>query len=80
MLIPRFIPLTAWFLTIISIGNLSFHLVPEGFLVPFNLKNLLLGFTLNLPIGGVYFQSKSGSKIVDVISHLQWKTQAAVEG
>jgi len=59
MLVPRFLPLRVWFLTMLPIGNLFFHVNSKGFLVPFSLNNSLLGLTLNLPIGGVYFQRKS---------------------
>ena len=59
MLVPRFLPLRVWFLTMLPIGNLFFHVNSKGFLVPFSLNNSLLGLTLNLPIGGVYFRRKS---------------------
>ena len=59
MLVPRFLPLRVWFLTMLPIGNLFFHVNSKGFLVPFSLNNSLLGLTLNLPIGSVYFQRKS---------------------
>ena len=52
MLVPRFLPLRVWFLTILSIGNLS-YVNPEGFLVPPSLNISLLGLTLNLSIGSV---------------------------
>ena len=42
-----------WFLTILPIGNLSFYINPECFLVPLNLNVSQLGLTLNLLIGCV---------------------------
>ena len=53
MLVPRFLPLRVWFLTILPIGNLSFYNNPECFLVPLNLNVSQLGLTLNLLIGCV---------------------------
>ena len=53
MLVPRFLPLRVWFLTILPIGNLSFYINPECFLVPLNLNVSQLGLTLNLLIGCV---------------------------
>ena len=53
MLVPRFLPLRVWFLTILPIGNLSFYVNRKGFLVPFSLNVSLLGLTLNLPTGSV---------------------------
>ena len=32
-----------WFLTMLPIGNLFFHVNSKGFLVPFSLNNSLLG-------------------------------------
>ena len=53
MLVPRFLPLRVWFITILPIGNLSFYINPECFLVPLNLNVSQLGLTLNLLIGCV---------------------------
>ena len=42
-----------WFLTVLHIGNMSFYINPECFLVPLNLNVSQLGLTLNLLIGCV---------------------------
>ena len=53
MLVPRFLPLRVWFLTILPFGNLSFYVNAESFLVPLSLNISQLGLTLNLLIGRV---------------------------
>ena len=53
MLVPRFLPLRVWFLTILPIGNLSLLLNLRAASVPFSLNISLLGLTLSLSIGCV---------------------------
>ena len=53
MLVPRFLPLRVWFLTILPIGNLSFMLNLRAASAPSSLNISLLGLTLILSVGCV---------------------------